>query len=163
MSADQKQALLQALEPILKVVQDTNPASPNAQKELATRFPIDGPELREVEALVRDGLSTGWLVPREANGVRFGRLAKPAQTGFSIDAVDMSGPGPGHTHPNGEIDLCFAIEGDARFDGNPPGWTVYPPGSWHVPTVSGGRMGILYFLRDGAIQFGPNPNGAGTN
>ena len=69
----------------------------------------------------------------------------------------MSAPGPGHTHPNGEIDLCFAVDGAPTFDGHPPGWTVYPPGSWHVPTVAGGVMDILYFLPGGAIRFEPQP------
>ncbi|MEC7947559.1 MAG: DUF4863 family protein, partial [Myxococcota bacterium] len=94
-----------------------------------------------------------------AGGVRFGRLTKAttASRGFSIDAVDMNGPGPGHVHPNGEVDLCFALDGAPTFDGNPPGWTSYAPGSWHVPTVAGGRMAILYFLPDGAIRFGPRP------
>jgi hypothetical protein len=67
----------------------------------------------------------------------------------------MSGVGPGHTHGNGEIDLCLAVGGTPRFDGHGPGWVVYPPGSWHEPTVTGGAMDILYFLPGGAIQFGP--------
>ena len=67
----------------------------------------------------------------------------------------MNGPGLAHTHPNGEIDLCFAMDGDPRFDGHPEGWVVYGPGSWHVPTVTGGTMAILYFLPSGAIAFGP--------
>ena len=70
----------------------------------------------------------------------------------------MDGSGPGHLHPDGEFDLCFPIAGSPLFDGNSPGWTVYPPGSWHVPTVTGGRMGILYFLPNGAIHFGSRPS-----
>ena len=56
--------------------------------------------------------------------------------------------------------LCFAlttVDGAPTFDGHPPGWTVYPPGSWHVPTVAGGVMDILYFLPGGAIRFEPQP------
>ena len=67
----------------------------------------------------------------------------------------MDKPGPGHEHPAGEFDLCFAVDAGARFDDRPEGWTVYPPGSWHVPTVTGGRMDILYFLPGGKIRFGP--------
>jgi len=70
----------------------------------------------------------------------------------------MTEPGPGHAHPRGEVDLCMAIEGDPRFDGRKEGWTAYAPGSWHIPTVQGGRMAILYFLPGGEIRFGPrNP------
>ena len=78
--------------------------------------------------------------------------------GLGVDAVHMSSPGPGHLHPSGEVDLCFALDGSPTFDGNPPGWTVYADGSWHVPTVTGGTMAILYFLPDGAIHFGPRPD-----
>ena len=59
------------------------------------------------------------------------------------------------THPNGEVDLCFTVDGNPTFDGNAPGWTVYEPGSWHVPSVADGVMDILYFLPGGAIKFGP--------
>ena len=70
----------------------------------------------------------------------------------------MSGPGPGHVHPNGEFDLSFALDGNPKFDGQAEGWLVLPPGSWHTPTVTDGRMGILYFLPNGAIEFGPRPD-----
>ena len=128
--------------------------------ELDASLPVDGPQLSRVQALMEAGMAEGWLCPRENEGVRFGRLAKasPETHGFSIDAVIMDGPGPGHTHPNGEIDLCFATAGQPRFDGHPPGWTAYGPGSWHVPTVSGGQMAILYFLPEGAIRFEGRPS-----
>ena len=44
-------------------------------------------------------------------------------------------------------------EGDARFDGRGAGWLVYPAGSSHRPTVSGGRAFVLYLLPGGAIEF----------
>ena len=102
--------------------------------------------------VAQEAASAGWLLPKEAGGVKFGRIAKDLE-GFSVDAVLMSSPGPRHRHPNGEIDLCFALDGEPRFDGNPEGWTVYAPDSTHVPTVRGGTMLILYFLPGGAIEF----------
>ena len=89
--------------------------------------------------------------------MRFGRVSKalPETRDFAVDAVDMEGPGPPHTHPRGELNLCFALDGSPTFDGQPPGWVVLGPGSWHVPTVAGGRMAILYFLPGGAWQSGP--------
>lgn len=151
--------LLEALAPVLAVLKKVDVSDPGAQAALNAELPLSSPALRRVEALVAAGLADGWLCPREGGGLRYGRAAKAtdATAQFSIDTVDMTAAGPGHLHPDGEIDLCFAIEGAPTFDGNPPGWTVYPPGSWHVPTVSGGRMGILYFLPGGAIRFGPRP------
>ncbi len=109
------------------------------------------PDLSAVRQAV---LASDDLVPRQAGpNVRFGRVAKPgpATHGLSIDAVDMRGEAAEHTHPNGEVSLCFATEGDPRFLGHPEGWVVVPPGSRHVPTVTGGRMRILYFLPEGAM------------
>jgi hypothetical protein len=151
--------LLEALAPVLSVLKDVDVSDPGAAAALTERLPLSSPELVRVGALVREGLTAGWLCPRGEGELRYGRAAKAteATAQFSIDTVDMRGAGPGHLHPDGEIDLCFAIDGDPTFDGHPPGWMVYPPGSWHVPTVSGGRMGILYFLPGGAIRFGPRP------
>jgi hypothetical protein len=56
-------------------------------------------------------------------------------------------------HPGGEVNWCVALDGDPRFDGQPAGWVVMPPGSGHVPTVSGGRMLIVYLLPGGKIEF----------
>ena len=145
--------------PIIEVLKDIDPAAPDATAQVNALLPLDDPRVEAARALVVEGLSEGWLAPREAGGVRFGRVAKPtdATHDFSIDAVDMNGAGPGHVHPNGEFDLSFNLEGDAQFEGQPEGWVVLPPNSWHVPTVTGGRMGILYFLPGGAITFGPRP------
>lgn len=154
-------SLLDALAPILPALKALDLSDPGAADALNARFPIDGDDLAAAAALVKAGIAEGWLCPRDGGSLTYGRAAKAGEAtlGFGIDTVDMTGAGPGHTHPTGEIDLCFALEGEPTFDGNPPGWTVYPAGSWHVPTVSGGRMGILYFLPDGAIRFEPNPAG----
>ena len=145
------------LMPILDVLKGIDATAPDATAQVQALLPMDDPRVQDARVLVQEGLAAGTLAPREAGGIRFGRVAKPtdATHGFSIDAVDMNCAGPGHTHPNGEFDLSFALEGDPRFEGQPEGWVVLPPGSWHVPTVTNGRMGILYFLPDGAIQFGP--------
>ncbi len=157
---DERTRFLTLLEPVTRFVAGLDPSDPQgAQQALRTRFPLDGPELRRVRARLREGVAAGWLAEREAGGLRFGRLHKAAsERDLSIDVVHMDRPGPGHTHPCGEFDLCFAVEGAPRFDGRPEGWTVYPPGSWHVPTVAGGAMDILYFLPGGQIRFEPRPS-----
>ena len=66
--------------------------------------------------------------------------------------VLMEGQAVGHTHPKGEINICFAWAGeDPRFDGHPAGWVVFPPGSHHVPTVTGGQMLFVYFMPGGEV------------
>jgi hypothetical protein len=154
-----RETATQALLPIIEVLRTLDAADPDATSKLNALLPLDDPRIVAARTVVEAGLSEGWLAPREAGGIRFGRLAKPtADTlSFSIDAVDMDCAGPGHTHPNGEFDLSFALNGDPQFEGAHEGWVVLPPGSWHVPTVTGGRMGILYFLPEGAIRFGPKP------
>lgn len=155
-----RDALLAALQPVLDVVRTVDPRDPAAAaRTLDERLPPDGEVLRGIRALVRAGVEARWICERENGSVRWSRVAKDAG-GLSIDAVHMSTDGAAHTHPGGEIDLAFAVSGEPRFDGRPAGWTVYPPGSWHVPTVEGGAMDILYFLPGGAIQFGPRPDGA---
>ncbi len=155
-----KERLLELLQPILSTVRTIDPAAPGAAERLEALLPFSSEPLRTLRQLVREGVAAGWLCDRENAGVRFSRVLKAAPGEWSIDAVHMSTEGMGHVHPKGEIDLCFAVEGAPRFDGRPEGWTVYPPSSWHVPTVQGGAMDILYFLPEGAIGFGPKPEGA---
>ena len=44
----------------------------------------------------------------------------------------------------GEIGAVIPIEGEPMFDAFKPGWYVYPPGSAHHPTVSGGEAYVVY-------------------
>lgn len=104
-----------------------------------------------LEAAIREATD---LTPRQAGpNVKFGRVAKPSDTThqLSIDAVEMYGEAAEHTHPNGEVSFCVALDGEPTFMGEPPGWVVVPPGSRHVPTVRNGTMRILYFLPGGAM------------
>ena len=153
MSSDR---LLTALDSILKSLQTLDLDDPNSAK---ARLDLDLPlaNLESIQRLAVEGMEEGWLLPHENSGVRYGRLAKNRE-GWSIDAVLMSGPGPLHRHPKGEVDLLFTLEGEAEFDGHPEGWCVYGPDSTHVPTVRGGTMLILYFLPEGAIEFLQQPS-----
>jgi hypothetical protein len=147
-------ALNDALKPILEVLR----TAPLDAAALEKALPLSSPQMQALKKLMREGVTARWLCDRENGAVRYSRVLKSdAGGGMSVDAVHMSGPGAGHTHPNGEIDLCFTVSGTPKFNGEPEGWTVYPPGSWHVPTVEGGVMDILYFLPGGAIRFEPKP------
>lgn len=154
-AAAHRDQLSQRLEPIRAFLAGLDLGSSDARDQLEARFPAAGPAVREIAALLERGVAEGWLFERDA---RFASLRKAADArDVSIDAVRGSGPGRAHAHPNGEVDLCFAVDPGARFDGHEPGWVVYGPGSWHVPTVSGGAMTILFFLPGGAIEVGPKP------
>jgi hypothetical protein len=148
----------QALSPILQALTGRAP-EPGAAEALNREFPIDGEAMQTLARLFEQGVAEGWLCDRQGGpGVSYSRVRKASSPEeLSVDAVRMDRAGPGHTHANGEFDLCFAVEGSPNFDGNPPGFTVYPAGSWHVPTVADGTMNILYFLPGGAIEFGPKP------
>lgn len=114
------------------------------------------PWFEEVTRLCEQAVEDGWMCDREAGGIRYGRVTKPdtAAGPFSVDVVSMDDcRGPHHAHPEGEIDMIMPQTGDARFDGHGAGWVVYPPGSAHYPTVSGGRALVLYLLPAGRIEF----------
>ena len=134
-------------------VDTSDPAAATAR--LSELLPPDGAEARAIGERLAALIAAGEVAERGELPVKFGRVAKAtdATRGFSIDVVHMSGPGPLHRHPGGEIDFCFALSGAPTFDGHAPGWVVYAPGSEHVPTVAGGEMGIVYLLPEGAIEF----------
>jgi hypothetical protein len=152
--ADREQMLL-ALAPVLRHLAGVDCKDPAATKQLNKDLPLTGQTLQAIRSQVVAGLTQGWLTPRGEPGMAYGRLTKatPETQDFSIDSVHMDRPGPEHTHPNGEINLCLALSGKPTFDGHPAGWVVMPPGSRHVPTVRDGDMVILYFLPRGAIKF----------
>jgi len=130
----------------------------NAELETALneQFPPESKEFASLEALCAEGEQEGWLMSREAGGIKFSRPVKPGGVAgrFSVDVVKMKNiAGPHHVHTTGEIGAIMPLSGEPRFDGKPPGWYVYPPDSDHHPTVLGGEAYVLYFLPEGAIEF----------
>jgi hypothetical protein len=148
--------LIQSFQPLLDAAAGLDLSKPSAARaELVRRFDPRGDESRKLAAVLQGLLAEGKIADRGAPPVRYGRVAKagPETREQSIDVVCMSGPGPRHVHPNGEVNFCIALDGEPRFDGQEPGWVVLPPGSAHVPTVEGGTMLIVYLLPGGAIRF----------
>jgi hypothetical protein len=132
------------------------PLDADLDRWLNTRHGAGSPTYEALKQACIGGVAEGWLCEREGGGIRYGRVfkAEDALARFSVDVVDMRDVvGPHHVHPQGEIDLVMPLEGDARFDGRPAGWCVYPPGSAHRPTVSAGRALVLYLLPEGQIEF----------
>lgn len=147
-------AVRDALLPLCRTIAGLDLADPAAEATLEGAHPAAS--LAEIERLLKEAQAEGWLTPKRASPeLTFGRLAKPTPetAGLSIDVVDMAGAGAEHVHPNGEVSLCLVQSGDPRFCGRPAGWVIVPPGSQHVPTVTGGRMLIAYFLPEGAMTW----------
>ncbi|MBO6552723.1 MAG: DUF4863 family protein [Roseitalea sp.] len=127
---------------------------------LNATFPKDGPDFERLAALCAEGDAEGWLMAREAGGIKFGRAVKPGTDAgrFSVDVVRMKDVrGPHHVHTQGEIGAVLPIAGAPKFDDFDAGWYVYAPGTDHHPTVSGGDAYVVYWLPDGAIEFTGKP------
>jgi hypothetical protein len=126
-----------------------------AVANLNARFDPTGADAAHLNAALETLLAAGSIADRGELPVMWGRVTKPCEEsrGLSIDVVRMTGPGPRHHHPCGEVNWCVAREGTPTFDGDGPGWVVKAEGSTHVPTVEGGEMLIVYLLPQGAIEF----------
>ncbi|MBL92527.1 MAG: DUF4863 domain-containing protein [Myxococcales bacterium] len=144
------------LQPLLDFIANLNVNHPEeAKKQLDSQYPLGNELINNIKNAMQAGIEDQTLCHRGEPPVQFSRVFKASEDSadLSADAVLMTAPGPRHKHPNGEFDLCFALEGDPTFDGQPEGWVVYGPGSQHVPTVKNGKMMILYLLPGGAIEF----------
>jgi hypothetical protein len=123
---------------------------------LNTTFPAGSTFLDGIETLCGQAISEGWMCKEGRDGLRWGRVCDPSPEtqGFSVDVVAMAHAfGPHHSHPMGEIVLTMPRTPAARFDSKGAGWLVYPPGSGHYPTVTGGLAWVLYLLPQGKIAF----------
>lgn len=148
--------LLEHLAPIAAHLATLDLAAPDAAlASLRARF--SAAQMAAVSDALRAAHATGALTPQRATPtLTFGRLARPAEatSEHSVDAVDIEGAGAPHTHPRGEVSWCVPLEGAPVFEGASEGWVVLPPGSHHTPTVTGGRMLIVYFLPGGKLTWG---------
>ncbi|MEM7310822.1 MAG: DUF4863 family protein [Planctomycetota bacterium] len=148
--------MLDIFQPLLDAAAGLDLSDPAAAEgELRRRLAPGSEAAQSLNAALQTLLEEGKIANRGELPVRWGRVAKAsAETGdFSIDAVHMTGPGPRHRHPRGEIDWCVALEGKPTFDGREAGWVVLGEESVHVPTVEGGAMLVVYLLPGGEIEF----------
>jgi hypothetical protein len=148
--------MLETFRPLLDAAHGLDLARPKtAVLELNARLDPASERARALEDALKELFAAGKIADRGLPPVRFGRVAKasPQSLELSIDVVVMEGPGPLHSHPQGEVNYCLPLEGTPSFEGQTHGWVVMPPGSSHVPAVSGGKMLIVYLLPRGAIEF----------
>ncbi len=150
--------MIEVFQPLLQAAEGVKLSDPAvAVAELSRRLEPASRRALELNRELERLLAEGKLAQRGELPVKYGRVSKAGEEtlGFSIDVVLMSGAGPLHAHPTGEVNWCVALDGAPTFDGSPPGWVVFPPGSRHIPTVAGGTMLIVYLLPEGAIEFLP--------
>lgn len=155
MSSAGRDALLAMLSRLKDDLARANLAKPQqASDALRLKYPLQGDYLSEVRRLCERGLDDGWLCG-DADGGRSGRLASSSRWfPFSIDAEVLSGEGEAHGHPKGEVGLCWSVDGAPKLSGSEPGWHVFAPGSKHAPRVTGGRLFLLSFRPEGAVELG---------
>lgn len=164
--AQPQEKLLELLTPILVEVASLDPGSRTSDEQtdeleriLESKFPWDGERIQAIGQEIERGVADGWLCNRGDDSARFSRLAKPTDdtAGLSIDVVSMTGDAVDHTHPNGEVTIGFPAAGEdaqtVKFEKRPPGWVFCRAGSRHIPHVDGGRMNLIYFLPDGAVEW----------
>jgi len=155
MSEITREDLQAILAPIVNMIGDKT-LDTDLEIELNSKYPSSSQDFQAIETACHAAIEAGWMCKYEAEGIRYGRVIKPAEelNRFSVDVVDMNDiRGPHHRHPQGEIDMIMPIDGNANFDGTGAGWKVYDANTAHYPTVTGGRALVLYLLPDGEIEF----------
>ena len=148
--------MIETFRPLLEAASGLDLAHPEgARAELKRRLDPQGEQASALNAELVALLEAGKLAERGTLPVRYGRVAKATSETLdqSIDVVLMTGAGPHHVHPAGEVNWCVPVEGTPTFEGCGRGWVVMAPGSSHVPAVTGGKMLIVYLLPGGKIEF----------
>ncbi len=82
------------LDLVSQIAREIGDAALDAQLEtrLNERFPAKSEEFARLSALCAEGEAQGWLLNREAGGIKFGRAVKPGKEAgrFSVDVVRMN-------------------------------------------------------------------------
>ena len=112
--------------------------------------------------MLKVGIEEGWVgyAPVEGAGYNRGRIAEASretrgmrvESGLMRDVV-----GQYHRHTRGEVNLVVPMDPEAQWCGHGAGWVVYPPGSEHFPTTTGGQAVMMFFLPGGEIEYKDPP------
>ena len=152
-----KPLLMAAVDRLLDFIGD-QPLNDSLERALNERYGPSTEAYHELLSLLRTGIEEGWACYAEIDGpdYRRGQLAKASATthGFSVESGMLKNVlGNYHRHPRGEINMIGPVDPDARFCGHGAGWKVFAPDSRHYPTVTGGKVTMLFFLPDGEIEY----------
>lgn len=134
------------------------PLNDELEQALNLHYGADTEPYRNLLALLRTGIEEGWACYAEIDGpdYRRGRIASaaPETHGFSVESGMLKDVlGNYHRHPRGEINMIGPVDPDGRFCGSGAGWKVFGPDTRHYPTVTGGKVTMLFFLPDGEIEY----------
>ncbi len=154
-AGEKRTALRDMLGPVIAEIADSEWNDALAAR-LNVRFGPEGDLFRALEACCDDGIESGWMGLQGEEVRKGARVIEPCPEtrGLSVDVVQLIDfTGPHHRHPKGEVCAVMTERPDGRFDGQPRGWVVYPPGSEHWPAGTGGRVRILFFLPEGKIEY----------
>lgn len=148
-------AFVQLLQPVFEAIGD-RPLDGSLTSRLNAGFGADSALFAAIAETCEDGIRAGWMGLAGDDSRKGGRVIEPCSEthGMSVDVVELCDlTGPHHRHPHGEICAVIPVTEGARFDGNGEGWAVYPPGSAHYPSGENGRVRIMFFLPEGAIEY----------
>lgn len=148
--------MLETFRPLFEAAAGVDLSDPAAARaELGRRLAPGSAAARALDTELLALFADGRVATRGEWPVRWSRVSKavPETLDQSIDVVVMTGAGPAHRHPAGEVNWCVPMEGTPQFEGCGRGWVVMPPDSRHVPAVSGGKMLIVYLLPAGRMEF----------
>ena len=110
----------------------------------------------QIAQACQSGVDDGWMNLEGDARRKGGRILEPGPgtQNLSVDVVEIADiTGPHHRHPRGEVCAVLPITEGACFDGHPAGWCVYPPGSSHYPSATGGRLRVMFLLPGGEIEY----------
>lgn len=152
-----KSALMNAVAELLNDIH-AMPLDSQLEAFLNDRYGAHTDRYARLLQLLRTGIEEGWACYAEIDGpdYRRGRLAKPSADtrGFSVETGMLKDVlGNYHRHPQGEINMIGPVDATAQFCGHGAGWKVFPPDSRHYPTVTGGKVTMLFFLPSGEIEY----------
>jgi hypothetical protein len=152
-----KPILMAAVDKLLDFIKD-KPLDAQLEAELNDLYGAATENYQELLGLLRTGIEEGWACYAEIDGpdYRRGRLAKPSSEthGFSVETGMLKNVlGNYHEHPLGEINMIGPVDATGQFCGSGAGWKVFPPKSRHYPTVTGGKVTMLFFLPEGKIEY----------
>ncbi len=159
-----KPALLEATAALLDFI-GQRPLDDELEAALNDHYGAHTERYAHLLALLRRGIEEGWSCYAEIDGpdYRRGRIAHASQDthGFTIESGMLRNVlGNYHRHPLGEINMIGPVDATGKFCGSGAGWKVFPPDSCHYPTVTGGKVTMLFFLPNGLIEYKNAPTAA---